>query len=547
MILVALAALVSTVGAYFAANESALLLAAAAASLVLVIVIAMSASRERHGASSYLESAHSLADNAPIEMVLKGADGRYLYANKAFQSLVGKSLADIRGRTPEEVYPAEEAAMIREFDQEVLQTKKTIFREITMKRANGSRFMSLTKFPFFDEDGTFAGIGTVVTDLTDMREKFVRLSEQDVKIRTILDRAPIGVFLKDADGRYAMANTAFVTSTEMTQDDVVGRTIPEAFQGQERPEWSETDRAVRETREPVIFETVVRADGREPQIKEVMKFPIIDDDGNMIGIGGIEVDMTERKRIERELLIAKEDAELANRAKTDFLANMSHEIRTPLNAILGFSQVLQSEVFGPIGSERYRAYAADIYNSGTHLMELIGDILDLSKIEAGRMELVEESVDLREAADASANLLRDQALSKGVALNVSLPAEARVVADGKAVRQILINLISNAVKFTRAGGSVEVGAETLPDGGLRVFVADTGIGIATDDLEKVLEPFTQLRKPNVQGEPGSGIGLAIVDRLCRAMEMELSLASSIGEGTTVSVAIPAKRAIRTGR
>jgi signal transduction histidine kinase len=234
------------------------------------------------------------------------------------------------------------------------------------------------------------------------------------------------------------------------------------------------------------------------------------------------------------------EAERANRAKSDFLATMSHELRTPLNAILGYAQVLEQELMGPLGNPRYRDYAADIHRSGRHLLDLISDVLDLSKVEAGHYEIVEESVDIEEVVDSAFALVRPQAQEKGVIL---LPDTkrygCRVRGDRRAIRQILLNLIWNAVKYTPSGGTVAI--ELGVDSGCAITVRDTGPGIPEADRERVFEPFTRGRPATNGCQDGTGIGLALCRRLAALHDAELELISEEGVGTAVTLRFPAGR------
>src|SRR6185437_15794586 len=203
-------------------------------------------------------------------------------------------------------------------------------------------------------------------------------------------------------------------------------------------------------------------------------------------------DITERKRVEADLRRAKDEAELASRSKTEFLANMSHELRTPLNAIIGFSDILLGQIFGPLGDARYGDYARDIRDSGLHLLNLINDVLDVSKVEFGKVELIEEAVDVAAVVESCMRLMRERAETAGIKLTRSLPQGLPYLqGDGRRLKQILLNLLSNAVKFTPSGGHVAIRAEHGADG-LRVVVEDSGIGIAAEDLEKALRPFGQI-------------------------------------------------------
>jgi len=252
----------------------------------------------------------------------------------------------------------------------------------------------------------------------------------------------------------------------------------------------------------------------------------------------LETEITDVKQREMELRVAKETAEAANRSKSAFLANMSHELRTPLNAIIGFSDLLRSQTFGPLGSNRYVEYAADINNSGQHLLDLINDILDVSRIEAGRYDLHREVTSLRELVEDSSRLMSTAAREANVRLSSRITADLPLLAlDRRAVRQVLLNLLSNAIKFTATGGSVVITA-AHEDDAVCVFVADTGIGIAESDLQRLTRPFEQVENVLTRAKTGSGLGLAITKALVELHDGRLDITSRLGEGTTVAVRLP---------
>jgi signal transduction histidine kinase len=238
---------------------------------------------------------------------------------------------------------------------------------------------------------------------------------------------------------------------------------------------------------------------------------------------------------------AKASAEAANRAKSHFLANMSHELRTPLNAIIGFSEIMQGGLFGPIGNERYVGYLADIHRSGAHLLALIGEVLDVARIEAGKLEIRDEPVDTLEAVGEALRLIAPQAEAGGVTLIGPPPSQERVSVRSDAVRlrQILLNLLSNAVKFTPEGGSVAVEMEY--DDGLHIRVRDTGIGIAAEDIPKVLTPFGQVEGAFARKYQGAGLGLSLTRMLVELHGGRLQLSSELDAGTEVTVTFPPER------
>jgi two-component system cell cycle sensor histidine kinase PleC len=250
----------------------------------------------------------------------------------------------------------------------------------------------------------------------------------------------------------------------------------------------------------------------------------------------------ELERLAEELLAAKESADTASRTKSEFLANMSHELRTPLNAIMGFSEVIRNQMFGPVGVEQYVEYAKDIYASGAHLLDIINDILDLSKVEAGKLELAEDEIDLRDVGESVLDLVTGRAQNARLKLLARLPEDLpRLRADKRKVKQMLLNLLSNAVKFTPAGGTVDLIGEVRPDGGVNLAVRDTGIGIAKSQFDLVMSPFGQVDSALSREHQGTGLGLPLVKALIDLHGGRLDLESELGKGTTAILVFPPER------
>jgi len=260
--------------------------------------------------------------------------------------------------------------------------------------------------------------------------------------------------------------------------------------------------------------------------------------GEAADIVAVTRDISERKAQELALIDARDQAEEANRAKSRFLANMSHELRTPLNAILGFSEVMTHEMFGPVGSPRYLEYARLIHESGGHLLELINGILDMSKIEAGKFELTEEVFDLGDVVMQAVRFVKLQADRKGVSLRMRVsPDTASIFADKRAVKQVLVNLLTNGVKFTPRGGEVRVVTARAQEG-IVLAISDTGVGIGPEDLKRLGRPFEQVEGEHVRSQEGTGLGLALVKALAALHGGEVTIGSTLGEGTTVAVVLP---------
>jgi signal transduction histidine kinase len=254
--------------------------------------------------------------------------------------------------------------------------------------------------------------------------------------------------------------------------------------------------------------------------------------------------LRDRERAYQELRLAKEEAEAANQAKSGFLATMSHELRTPLNAIIGFSEMMLREVLGSLGNEQYRAYVGDIHASGTHLLQIINDILDLSKAEAGKIDLAEDVFDLRDVMRSVRQLTAGRVHAAELTQSIELPADLPPLSgDERKTKQVLLNLITNSVKFTPAGGSITISAFWDCGTGLAITVSDTGIGIPEGDLERVLKPFEQVDSSLSRQHQGTGLGLPLVKAIMELHGGRLELKSELGVGTQVTVIFPPQRVL----
>jgi ammonium transporter, Amt family len=265
---------------------------------------------------------------------------------------------------------------------------------------------------------------------------------------------------------------------------------------------------------------------------------------SILGLG-LVLELRRRCVAETALRQAKEEADLANRSKTQFLATMSHELRTPLNGIIGFSEIMQSGVMGPVGNVKYQSYIEDIHACGTHLLQLINDILDLTRAEVGRFDLCEDTIDVAEVINSVARLseadLERARLTVAVDVAPDLPD---LRADQRKTRQVLFNLIGNAVKFTPEGGHITISGRVNPEAEIEITVTDTGIGIARQDLSRVLEPFVQVGNPRHRNHhSGTGLGLPAVKALMELHGGTFELSSVLGAGTRASVTFPPERTV----
>jgi PAS domain S-box-containing protein len=384
----------------------------------------------------------------------------------------------------------------------------------------------------------------VMRDITAIKQRelqFADLAHRNAVLASTVASVTSGVVICDArqpDQPIVFANAAFTKITGYTAAEAMGRNC-RFLQGRDtdREQVERMRRAIAVGRAVTATLRNYRKDGRTFW-NEVNISPLHDESGKLIHFVGILQDATNRIRTEENLRDAKNQAEVANRTKSEFLANVSHELRTPLNAILGFSEIMQMEMFGPLGAQQYHAYAKDVHDSGQYLLNIINDILDLSKIEAGRMELFPEAVEARGIFEACLRRVSGRAQTSGVTLQSELPPDLpKIRVDPRAAQQMLTNLLSNAVKFTPKGGRVMLTARQDGDQ-VELSVADTGIGIAAKDIAKVLEPFGQADNPHSRRQEGTGLGLPIVKALVEQSGGSFRLESKVDAGTTVTLRLP---------
>ncbi len=396
-----------------------------------------------------------------------------------------------------------------------------------------------------------AGSGTgaasyvsVFSDITIRKRAQLRLRHAETKYRQIFDNVHEGIIQVTPEGRILSVNRAGASVFGYAAPEQMLREVSNAGrqlylqQSRRRDLGEQLDRSgyVRDFRSQMR-----RRDGSVIWVSQTLR-RVVDERGQTVMVEGTFRDVSSQRRAEEALMQAKEQAEAANRAKSDFLANMSHELRTPLNAILGFSQILSDGLLGPLGNPKYTEYCRDILASGRHLLALINDILDMAKVEAGKMALDEEWFCLDESLDAALLLVRERAHDNDIVISKALPAQPPTLwGDSRRLRQVWINLLSNAVKFTPPGGRVNVDVSVDEENCVSIAVSDTGIGIAATDIERVLQPFAQVANALSRSHEGTGLGLALTRSLVELHGGRLAIDSEVGIGTTVTVTLPADR------
>ena len=374
------------------------------------------------------------------------------------------------------------------------------------------------------------------------------IGEREDDVRAVADEAPSAIFLKDMDGRYRYVNKRFEAWYGVSAAEAQGRTARQILPQRCAEACVAQDREALDSGRLVSREQTISGSGGTDRLILMTKFPVFGPDGRPVGLGGIGTDLTDSKESEAALLVAKAEAELASRAKSEFLANMSHQLRAPLDAIIGFSELIEGETLGPVGVAEYRDYAREIAGSGRQLLKHINDMLDLSRIEAGKVELCEEDIDVAEAIRSALLLAGGRAHQRGVALEQDTPEELpRLRADERMLKQILVDLLSNAIKFTPDGGTVRAGARLGQGDAFVLWVSDTGIGMGLENIPKAMVRLGRIDNDIGRKFEGAGLGLPLTKSLVELHGGMLDLDSEHGVGTTVTIRFPAARVVRPPR
>jgi PAS domain S-box-containing protein len=355
----------------------------------------------------------------------------------------------------------------------------------------------------------------------------------------LLATLPGHVYWKDLDGRYLGCNQKFVEILGFTSpQDIIDKTDFDFLSYDKAKLIQENDWQVITAKQELAFEEEGVDQQGNPAFYLTHKAPLYDEKDHIIGILGVTVNITIRKEAEKQLKIAKEKAELANKAKSDFLAVVSHELRTPLTAIIGLAEMLKVPNFS---AEKKLEFTDHLINSSQHLLGIVNDILDFAQLEENKFQLIPSAFNLQELIKKVIGMLYTQAMQKGLSLSLlhyptTLPKHLK--ADIKALSQILINLIGNAIKFTNAGSIdliVQLHSATTKHAAIEIIVADTGIGIPANKLEKIFERFEQVNQPQTRTVGGTGLGLAVTKKLVEMMDGTITVESTLGRGTRFTV------------
>ena len=455
------------------------------------------------------------------------------YFNAASDDLIGRDLADL--------IDADSMRYFGETLTTAIRTRQAVISKAAPSFPVGLRLGGFWVSPVAGEDGAIGLLDIMAVPAGSDTISLQRERDDAISLLTsVFDVSEVGIVVTDQQQRIVRVNDSFVRIYGWHRNDLIGHEYVDLITPDER------QRARKNHDE--FLHSGIRSSGEMKLIRK---------DGNIANAlfttAALELshgrrfqvttimDITMRKQMETNLRLAKEQADTANHAKSTFLANMSHELRTPLNAIIGFSEMIMKETFGPVQNARYVEYLGDIHTSARHLLEIINEVLDMSKIEAGRVELDEEAFNVEHLIEAVSRMMASRAFSAGLKLAEDVaPGLPSLFADPRLIRQILINLVGNAVKYSNEGGLVTIAASLASSGALHLIVEDNGVGIPKDRIKDALEPFGQVSKP-ADNRGGTGLGLPLAKAMAELHGGTLALESDAGQGTKVTVELPAER------
>jgi PAS domain S-box-containing protein len=457
-------------------------------------------------------------EQSPVSVMITDTTGTIEYTNPAFTRMTGFERSEAVGRNPRMLRSEQMAPRTYDDLWRTIRAGAEWRGELVNRRKDGSLYWEkMTIAPVKGPAGAIDSYIALKEDVTEVHTLRQALEHEHANLRRILGSIRDGIALVSADGFFEYANPAL--------DEVFGPT------------------AGRTARDCLGAELPCTGEWQPPgsaKTYDVTVAPVRNPDGSVSMLAAFH-DITLRKQAEAAIVEAREAAELADRAKSEFLATMSHELRTPLNAIIGFSEIIENQLLGPLGLPQYGEYAHDINESGRHLLQIINDILDIARMEVGRIILREERIDTFAALQSCLGLVRERADAAHVALVTPLPDSLPDLwGDPRRIKQAVVNILSNAIKFTPAGGRVTLSAEAGPDG-MTFAIKDTGIGIDPQTLPKVLAPFGQADSSLARRFDGAGLGLPLARKLMDLHGGSLTIASEPAKGTLVTLHFPAER------
>lgn len=485
--------------------------------------------------------------NAVSDIIFElSIDGRILFVNESWRKVTGFEPERSIGRNLFDLlFPQDQESQKHNYDQLVKGRSKS-YRAFTKLRCSDGKYRNIEiAFSMLrqDENKELRAVGTI-TDVEERRRAERALGEAEKKYRAIVENAASGIYQVTPEGQFLSVNPAFAKIMGYGAPEEILRDVNKA-QEQLYVDKSLRQKTLHEIAQLAISKRievqVIRKDGGIVWVSENIR-PVFDDDNTLLYFEGSMEDIDQRKIAEIALKEAKVESDLSSRAKSEFLTNMSHELRTPLNSVIGFAEIIKNEAFGEISQPEYKDYAANIYDSGNRLLNVINEILDVSQIEAGERDLKEGIVNVRGTVLACLDMMKSKSDAKKIRIDNRVKNELlHIIGEKHAIKQMLLNLMSNSIRFSADQAYIMIDAEMDGEGRLRLSVTDTGIGLTEKELEKALSPFGQVSTEHSREKSGTGLGLTLVKSLIELHGGELEMVSQKNIGTTATLIFPEKR------
>ncbi len=488
----------------------------------------------------------SIVDSVSDIIFETATDGKILFLNQTWEKITGFSAERSLGRNLFDLFYMQDQAQQRANFAALVKGQKQSYRAFTRLRTADGTFRAVelaVSMLRADENNVLRVVGAI-TDVEERRRAERALSEAEKKYRAIVENAASGIYQVTPEGQYLSANPAMAKILGYDTPEEILREVHNAsieiYCDQRARERHLMD-VLRDGEVGSIELQVRRRDGHVIWVQENLR-AVKEEDGALLYYEGSIEDITQRKETELALREAMVESDLASRSKSEFLANMSHELRTPLNAIIGFSDIIKNQAFGAVGAPEYLDYARDINEGGKRLLQVINDILDVSRVAAGDRQLNESLVDLSKLVASALDILAPKIETSRLVISNFITGETpKLIGEAHAIKQMIINLLSNSIKYTPAGGRVSISFQMDEDGQLHLAITDTGIGLTDVEIEKALSPFGQVETGLNKSETGTGLGLTLVQSLMTLHGGQFELFSQKGVGTTATLIFPTKR------
>ncbi len=488
-----------------------------------------------HAKKKEIFNIKSIVNQSSNNIICTDEKHRIQYINKAFEELYGWSLKELLGKTLFEVFSSEQLPEeARKNFCDSIDSKGRCVGETMFQRKNGTfLFCKYNITPMLDEKGNIYGYFGLYSDISEQRNIKNKLKESEERLQTLYENMPGATLIIGRDYIIKDVNYRTCEITGFKREELIGqlcdKLCPKGSASKKCPIWEEGNSGFQG------MDTAIKciSSEKKPIIKNAKVVTI---DGEEYILENFQ-DISELKQTQDDLTAARMTAEEASRTKSDFLATMSHELRTPLNSIIGFSQIMADEIYGDLNDEQKR-YSSHITNSGIHLLGLINNILDISKIEAGKMELNCEHFNLKEIFDDVEALIYPIANKKNITIKIDAPENnVEIYADRTKFKQMMYNLLNNAVKFTPENGSIHISTKN-DDGYMLIEVTDTGIGIDEHEQEIIFHPFRQVDSAESRKYQGTGLGLALVKQFIELHNGTIEVESEVEKGSTFKLKVP---------